>query len=189
MKIWLFMTCLLFPNVFGQSESSDILEESEPEEIQEPTVSKQTGSVFQLMSEKANADLAFLRTQPEEDVIRHLRNSYKGTTTGAWFEKYPKLELFVVRALRDETALPALFKMATDRNRLIIFALINVFIVIVSFLWRRSIKRNPSLKSWPRLKQQLARIALVKAAQLGFFVHYWNAELAPAWRIFKATFF
>ena len=180
----MFLVFLLLPNAYGQSEA---LETEEPPVAPEQKVQK--GSVFQAMSKKANEDLAFLRTQPEEDVVRHLRNSYKGTNVGAWFEKYPKLELFVVRALRDETALPALFRMATERKRLFIFAIINIAIIVVSFLWRRSIKRNPSLKSWPRLKQQLTRIALVKAAQLGFFVHYWNAELAPAWRIFKATFF
>ena len=199
MKNWLFLIFLLLPSAYGQPEESsefaeeieELVEESEPSEAQEaePPPQKQKGHVFQMMSEKANADLAFLRTQPEEDVIRHLRNSYKGTAAGAWFEKYPKLELFVVRALMDETALPALFKMATDRKRLVIFAIVNVAIIIVSFLWRRSLKRNPSLKSWPRFKQQLFRIVLVKAAQLGFFIHYWNDELSPAWGIFKRTFF
>ena len=190
MRNWLFLTFLLLPGAYGQTESSDVSGDEEVlEEMEEPSAPKQKGNTYQLMSKKANEDLAFLRTQPEEDVVKHLRNSYKGTTIGNWFDKYPKLELFVVRALLDEKALPALFRMATERKRLLIFAIINIAIIVVSFLWRRSIKRNPSLKFWPRFKQQLARIALVKAAQLGFFIHYWNAELAPAWRVFKVTFF
>ncbi len=182
MRNWLFLVFLLPLGAYGQTESSDVSGDEEVlEEIEEPSAPKQ----------KAKSSLAFLRTQPEKDVVRHLRNSYKGTIIGNWFDKYPKLELFVVRALLDEKALPALFRMATERKRLLIFAIINIAIIVVSFLWRRSIKRNPSLKFWPRFKQQLARIALVKAAQLGFFIHYWNAELAPAWRVeaFKVTFF
>ncbi len=158
-------------------------------EVQKKSAPQKIDGLFELKSKEANENLAFLRQQSEEDVIKILQDSYKKTTLASLLEKHPRLALFLARALRDEEALPALFKMATDRRRLVIFAAVNIAIIIFSFLWRRRIKRNSDLKFWGRWKKQLRRILLVKVAQLGFFIYYWNSELAPSWRIFRTTFF
>lgn len=119
----------------------------------------------------------FQRQSPDE-----LRKELMGRAAGSFFEplliKFPKLLDFAVNILRDPIALPQLFKIPQDRNRLLIFIGINIALIILAKIVKKIRDGKGALSRW----------IVFTSLRIGVLIFFFKAELTPAYLVFKKTF-
>ena len=123
------------------------------------------------------------KTQQNLSLIREKMEGFK-----KFIQETPQLNEFLTNLSQDPLAIPSLMRIIENRTHLIIFAAANIAIIILSFLWKRSISKNINLTNSSRFARQLFRIILIKFAQVGFLAFYWKEEFYPTWIIFRKSF-
>ena len=169
---------ICFAPVWGQGDATldATLDSTLTPQMQKADIKRAVPNVLKLFNEKS-----------EKDISDLLDASAKGTFAEGMFQRYPKIKTFTILMLKDPLAISYLFDVVSDQNRLLIFAAVNVLILIISFFWKRGISKS-DFSFTRRVSKQMTRMFVVLTSQIGFLLFYWQQELYPSWVIFKKVF-
>lgn len=123
--------------------------------------------------------LRAFRDQKPEDLKKQLKERMQGTLFIPIIETFPKLLDLGVNLLQDPTALPALFSIAKDRKKLLIFLGINILIFIFSKIVKRMKKKQSAFARW----------LLFASLRFSVLIFFFHKELYPTFLVVKRTFF
>ncbi len=130
------------------------------------------------LDKMVDVSLRTFRDQTPEALKAQLLERMQGTLFMPIIETFPRLMDFGVNMLQDPVALPALFRIAKDRKKLLIFLGINILIFIFSKIVKRQKNKPNAFTRW-------LFFASMRFAVLIFFFH---KELWPSFVVFKRTF-
>lgn len=125
---------------------------------------------------------AFQEMSPDE-IRSHIGEKTQAGIAGKIFEQFPKLLDLVVNILRDPFAIPQMMDILADRTKLIIFAVINLLILIVSKIVKRAQKKK-GLGLRATLRRWVFFVGLRIAVLVGFF----HIELSPLYHVVIRSF-
>lgn len=153
--------------------------------MMKPNSKGQAGAEFEKILKGA---LIPFRLVPEDNLRLMLLKKAEGSFIHDFLLACPKVLTYVVKLLRDEFALPALFGIIKDRVRLITFVIINLVIIIIGWLFKRyiNVRRRGFLEG---IQLWFLRFTLVNGTRIIVLIFFFHAELGPAWRIFLDVLF
>lgn len=148
-----------------------------------PTTGEKQGTMNSLVA----MSLESFRGMSDTQLKAHLDERIGGSPIGPLYKKAPKLQNFLVRALKDEKALPSFFSIIEQKKKLYTYLGITLFTMIVSWLWKRKMKKvqRPFFESFMGF---LFRFGFVWGVRLGAMAYLFHAELGPIVRLaFKSA--
>jgi hypothetical protein len=185
LKIWLILFTLFCVNGYAQ-------EDDYGEDLEEETVTQESAQLppnLKIDPDKmVGTILESYRKAPEAEVAKHLEERIRILPIGNMIEENSKFFTFLARVMRDEKALPGFFGILKNRNRLLIFAVVNVMIFLAGYMWKRNHKKNTDIGALAKIKRSIIRILVIQSFHLIFFIVYFKTEITPFWEITKRTY-
>jgi len=124
------------------------------------------------------------QTMPRAQIIATVKSMTAGKPYQKFLDSNPKLYEFYADTLQSKDALPSAAGMLQNRNKLYLFAGLNVFIIICGVIFKR-LQKNQTGFFMPFIK----RMILIYGARITLLVVFFGKELGPIWRLFVARFF
>ena len=142
------------------------------------------------MSKLLNDDLIkqmnkHYKDQNEEEIQKGFEDMLK-QQHGFDLSKYPKVSLFFARILKDQDAMPSLFKIIKNREKLMYFGFAMLGTIILGFLIKRAFRKLDS-SIFRDIKLFFMRVFLLLGARIFILISFFGTELRPTWNIFKSV--
>ncbi|PIP96663.1 MAG: hypothetical protein COW00_14960 [Bdellovibrio sp. CG12_big_fil_rev_8_21_14_0_65_39_13] len=148
-----------------------------------PTTGEKQGTLNSLVS----MSLESFRSMSDTQLKAHLDERIGSSALGGIYNKAPKLQNFLLRALKDREALPSFFSIIEQKKKLTIYLGITLFTMVVSWLWKRKLKQTerPFFESFIAF---LFRFSFVWGIRLGAMTYLFHREFGPIIRLaFKSA--
>jgi len=139
-----------------------------------PTTGEKQGTLNSLVS----MSLQSFRGMSDTQLKSHLNERIGGSPIGPLYKKAPKLQNFLVRALKDEKALPSFFSIIEQKKKFYTYLGVTLFTMIISWLWKRKMKQveRPFFESFMAF---LFRFSFVWGVRIGAMFYLFSKELGP----------
>lgn len=176
-------------SLYAQEEEEEFVDEEVTEEV--VTEQGAAPSLPKIDPDKVvKTILESYQAAPEEEVAKVLEERIRVLPIGPLFKENSKWFTFFARVLRDEKAVPGMFAIVKDRNRLLTFLGLNILIFIAGYMWKKSHKNTKDEVGFVgSLKRTLTRVIVLQISRIALFIIYFKAEITPFWEITKKTFF
>lgn len=195
---------LCSPNVYSQPRG-EVLEEvaQELEEAQENSKKlledvgslqdqfgkqkQKTAITKEQMDKSVDILLAHYASMSEKEVSDEIIQNMDSKTLKNILIKFPKLNLFLARILKDKEAVKKIFALSSKTEELKKAGLWFLGTIFLGFILNKLLFRiNQSLFS--KLRSVFIRFVVLWSARITIIVYYYGENLAPAFKIFKKTF-
>jgi hypothetical protein len=129
-----------------------------------------------------------LQKMDEKELLQLLKDNTKGSPSGAYIDRFPKLAVFAVRLIKDKEALPSLAKIIDDQDRLIHFSGIMLATILIAFFLKRLMKKEgrsiaKAFGLW------FLRFLIISSLRIGILFYFFSVEVGPTLNIASKTFF
>jgi hypothetical protein len=182
------------PEGFRKMEAGELTPEQTNEmmknalaKLPKKDVIKLMGGTSGILADKLKAVTTGLNSVPYESALANIRTQIDNSKAAPLFKMVPKSHEFVTHFLRDEEATSKFFGIAKDRNRLLSFAGVNIFLMFVG--WRlkaRRKKMNYSAgESFAKGFNQFVVFSMIKLGVLWFF---FSLEIKSIWVVVQRTY-
>lgn len=123
--------------------------------------------------------------QSDESIAKNLKTG----KLGPLFKSNPRLVKFVIKVMKDDTALLQLSKILENKKGLGMYFGFFIFTLLFGFGLKKFINRGGSAGVITELLRTITRFFIINSMRFGAFVFLFGKNLAPTWGIFQKVFF
>lgn len=138
-------------------------------------------------SDSVKMALEPLQKLSEADLLKRLDDGLKDSELKPYFEEFPNIKLLSVRLIKDKESLPSLVKILENKDRLIYFVSAMLCTIIFGYILKRAMHREGRPFIIATL-MFLLRFFILLGIRLALIQYFFGPEIAPAIKVFKATF-
>lgn len=188
------------------AEFQEAVANGDQEKIQKFTklVSERMTGKGMAMDKMVSMSLKTFRAMPRSDLKAHVTDKASGTLIGKLFDQFPSTIDLTVNTLQDPFALPTIFKIPQNRDKLYLFLGVNVFLWVTKWFFRRKRKvakleaQQSSAKSLGKRKLKkkdpfvlgtLEFFLFFFTIRICVFVLFFHREFYPLFLVVKRTYF
>lgn len=128
-----------------------------------------------------------LQKLSEEELLKKLDEQTENSSLRPYMDKYPNINIFTVKLIKDENAIPSIAKIVEDRDRLINFFGVLLGTVILGYFVKKLFHRE-GRSFLMAVFYFLIRIHVMFAIRCYVIYFFYSEELTPAAKIFKQVF-
>ena len=151
------------------------------------TVAKIMGGTSDMIGNKLKAVSTGLNAVPYETALANIRKQVDASKAAPFFKMIPRSHEFLTHFLRDEKASAKFFGIVKNRDRLITFAAINIFLMFVS--WRIKARRKKmKLSAAESFSKGLFHFIIFTFIKLGVIWYFFSLEIKPIWAVIQKTY-
>lgn len=128
-----------------------------------------------------------LQKLSEKEILELINEGTLDSPMRPYLDQFPKISLFAVRLLKDKESIPAVVKIVENKDRLISFASVMLFTILLGFLLKRFFHKE-GRSFLGVVFYYLLRVHIMLAVRIAVLYYFFSNEFAPAAKVFKQTF-
>lgn len=139
------------------------------------------------LSNSVRLALGPLQKLSEPELLKRLDESTKESVVRPYMDQFPNITIFAVRLIKDKESIPSMVKILEDRDRLVWFAGAMLSTILIGFILKRIMHRE-GRSFFKAVLYFFIRMYIMFALRVAIVYYFYNVELTPAAKVFKATF-
>lgn len=167
-------------------ESSAMMKEAFSK-LPKETVAKLMGSTTALLDNKLKALSEGLNSVPYETALENIKTQVNASKAAPLFKIIPKSHEFLTNFLRDHEASSKFFGVIKDRERLYVFAGINILLLLIG--WRLKVGRKKmNYSTGESFSKGFSHFLVFSSLKLLVFWYFFSPEVKPIWAVIQKTY-
>jgi len=126
-----------------------------------------------------------IRAIPSEKLEQQILTTNEEKPIGRYFRDHPKALKLMVKILQDKKAMVNASKVLENRQRFIVFLVINISLFVILWMYKNFIRSKKDPGMLIRFRNGIFLFLFMFGLRLSIFAYFFHQELGPLFRVIK----